>query len=207
MGSHAVHEDGGSGSALHKHRSGAIHGFGNPSLEQAVPRVAQQGPAVAAGDDLQAAVASAGVVQIEQDRQRAPIGQRIVGQVLVPLHHRAHVGGLHVDLAVLDQQVGPQKLLDAVQQPVRMRKDPEFRKVVAGLVDPPHPGSLGGLGRFHFHQGAVVVRQGVPGADPLDFFPESVDLAFRQKPLADGKAVGAVLTNLLWAQHSFLRYQ
>ena len=202
-----MHEDGGSGSALYERRPGAIHGFGNPSLEQAVPRVAQQGPAVAAGNDLQAAVASAGVVQIEQDRQRVPVGQRIVGQVLVPLHHRAHVGGLHVDLAVLDQQVGSQKLLHAVQQPVRMRKAPEFRKVVAGLVDPSYAVPLGGLGRFHFHLGAVVLRQGVPGADPLDFFAESVDLSFRQEPLADDKTVGVVLADLLWTQHVFLRFQ
>ncbi len=125
----------------------------------------------------------------------------------MPLHHRAHIGGLHVDLAVLDQQVRPQKLLHAVQQPVRMRKAPEFRKVVAGLVDPPHPVPLGGLGRFHFHQGAVVVRQGVPVTNPVDFFPESVDLPFRQEPLTDGKAVGAVLADLLWTQHVSLPFQ
>ena len=169
VGRHGAHEDRRAPGAFQQHGIGIVHLFRDLAPEEPVGAVAHQRFLMAPGNDLQAAVLLGGVVEVEEDGHRIPVGQGIVGQVLVPLHDGADVLGLHVDLAVVEEQVRTEELFDAVQQGGRLREIAEGPIESARFVDAPHQRAVGLLVRFHLHARAVVIRLRVSFRNPVYF--------------------------------------
>ena len=169
VGRHGAHEDRRAPGAFQQHGLGIVHRLRDLAPEESLGAVAHQRFRVAPGNDLQAAVLLGGVVEVEEDGHRIPIGQGIVGQVLVPLHDGPDVLRLHVDLAVVEEQVRAEQLLDAVQQGDRLREIAERLIESARFVDAPHQRAVRFLVRFHLHARGVVIRLRVPFRYPVYF--------------------------------------
>ena len=101
-----MHEDRRTGLPFHVNRARCVNGICDPTLKKPVPSVIQGRSAVTSGYHLQTAIAGSGVIQIEEDGNRVMICQRVLGDILMPLNDRPDGWRLHVDLTVVEQEVG-----------------------------------------------------------------------------------------------------
>ena len=122
----------------------------------------------------------------------------------MPLDHGADGRRLHVDLAVVEQQVRPQQLLHAVEQLRRLGKSAEARIVRAWLIDPPHTCPIRWLVRLHLHARLVVVFPRVARAGALDVGEERGHLDVVEQARIDHIAFALILRHLFGREHGLL---
>ena len=90
--------------------------FGNHPCKSSVGQIVFEVVVVVAGQHLQAAVLFGRFVDIDQNGHQIVVCMRVVSQVLMPFHHRANTGRLEVELAQIDADMGPNQVLQAVEQ-------------------------------------------------------------------------------------------
>ena len=88
MGRHSVQEYGCSGAALERDCTGFVDRFGDRSTKISVGGVIENSVAMRPRDHLQASVLAIRVVEIKQNCQRIAVCERVIREVLVPLHYR-----------------------------------------------------------------------------------------------------------------------
>ena len=67
------------------------------------------------GNNLETAVLQVGVIEIDEGGYQAVIGVGEVGEILVPLDGGADLCGLHVELGVVEADIGTQQRLYGIQ--------------------------------------------------------------------------------------------
>ena len=166
------------------------------AAERAVAVVIVYRTPVGARQHQQRTVVGIHVVEQDADGQHVLVGVRIERPVLVPLHGRAVVGGLHVDLAAGTQAdvLADQWFKRGHDAPVGGEFPVEGIGQV-GLFDPPDPGRVRGVRRFQVEDVGVVF-DALGAGDDLVGDPAQVGQSVVQHVLNQHIAVLAVLGDL-----------
>ena len=171
------------------------------AAERAVAVMVEHGAPVRARHGHHRAVVFAHIVQIDAERQARVVGMGVEGPVLVPFHRRAETRGLHVELAVVDADVGAEQRLDGIQHGGRAHQPVEERPVLERRLQPPDTRRVGpvavlqvvaGVGRLQAprlrdrHVGLPAqlfeqIRRQRPRKDEIAGFLETPDLFLRER--------------------------
>ena len=135
----AMHEDNAARRCLQRHdfaEPATVEVVGDHAGELAVVCLVAEKMSVMSGKHAQAAVCLRGIVEVHEYGDDIVVGAWIVSHVLMPLDDRTNAWRLHVQLRILQQDIGADQLLDAVQQAVVLEQRAKCRVQGIRVVDP-----------------------------------------------------------------------